>query len=55
MAICENSPAEASKDFWAVAWETLAVLLVVKQQETDTSQLLVDFVMSISCQSKYLP
>jgi len=54
-AIRENSPSEASKNFWAVARETLEMLLAVKQQEMKKSHLPVDLVLSISCQNKYLP
>jgi adenosine deaminase len=53
-AIRDNSPTEASKDFWVVARNTLDALLDVRQQETKGSQMPVDLIMSISCQTKYL-
>jgi len=53
-AIRDNSPTEASKDFWVVARNTLDEILNVMRQETKGSQMPVDLIMSISCQTKYL-
>ena len=53
-AIRENSPAQASKDFWSVARDTMELLVDVKRQETHASNMSVDLILSISCQNKYL-
>lgn len=54
-AICENSPAQADQDFWVIARQTLDALLAVKREENERSNLPVDFILSISCQNRYLP
>ena len=53
-AIRENNPAQASRDFWAVARDSIEALLDVKRQEAQSSNMPVDLILSISCQNKYV-
>ena len=53
-AIRTNNTTEAQANFWNVARRTLEAILEAKRQETASSEMVVDLILSISCQNKYL-